>query len=319
MKYVFLVSKQNLELSKAEVLNLLEVKNYEAKDNLLIITKKINHDLARRLAYTRRIYLLLFESDYKNLKTKIENYDWKKIYKKDFCVRKLQLCDKETLPENKIADLIWNRIKNPKANLENPTTSIEFILTKNRIYCGLLIYENKEKFEERRAHLRPELHPTSLSPRLARACINLTGIRKGTVVDPFCGSGGILIEAGLMHLKPIGYDIDQIMLNRAKINLNHYKIKNCKLIKGDATEISKKIDYVITDLPYGRNTFVKDFDDLYLRFLKNLKKILRKKAVVIFPDFINHKRLIKKAGLKIKAEFDYYLHKSLSKKIIVMG
>ena len=319
MKTIFLLSKYNPELSKAEVLNLLNIKHYKVKNNLLITKERINPDLIKRLAYTRRIYQLLFEPDYKNLIKNIQTYNWQKIYKKDFCVRKTWVDQKQESPsEVLMADIIWNRLKTPKTNLKNPTTLIEFLLTKNKIYCCLLIHENKEKFEERKAHLRPQLHPTSLSPRLARACINLTGIKKGTITDPFCGSGGILIEAGLINLKPVGYDINQIMLNRSKINLDHYKIKDYKLTKKDATEITKKINYIITDLPYGRNTNVKDIDDLYLRFLKNLKKILGKKAIVIFPNNVNYKKLIKRSKLKIKKEFTYYLHKSLTKKIVLI-
>ena len=75
---------------------------------------------------------------------------------------------------------------------------------------------------ERKAHLRPELQPTSLHPRLARALINLTGIRKGILLEPFCGAGGILLEAGLMGIKTVGYDIDKIVLKKCKINLNFY-------------------------------------------------------------------------------------------------
>lgn len=318
MEYILMLSRHDIEMSKYEALKLLDAKNFKAEENLLILNKEIGLTLVKRLAYTKKAYKLLFCSSYDDLIKNIDKFDWQKIYKKDFCVRELHLCEKQTITEKQIADLIWNRLKNPKANLTNPATAIEFMLTKNKVYCGLQIYENSERFDDRRAHLRPELHPTSLSPRLARACINLLGIKKGTVVDPFCGSGGILIEAGLLGLKAEGYDIDQIMLNRAEINLDFYKIKNYKLIKKDATTISKKIDYIITDLPYGRNTNVADLDDLYLRFLKNLKKILAKKAVVIFPSNIKHKRLIKSAGLKIEKEFDYYIHRSLSKRITIL-
>ena len=319
MKTIFLLSKQNIELSKSEAVGLLDLKDCKTKNNLLITDGKINADLSKRLAYTKRIYNLLFESSYKDLNKRINDFNWQKHYNKDFCVRKVHLDDdKETLKEKDMAYIIWSKLKNPKTNLDNPKTSIEFLLTKSNAYCCLLDHENNEPFDQRRAHLRPELHPTSLSPRLARACINLTGIKKGKVIDPFCGSGGILIEAGLMGLKAEGYDINQIQLNRSMINLDHYKIKGYKLIKRDATEINKKVGYAITDLPYGRNTNVKDINGLYLRFLRNLKRILKNKAVVIFPSDVNHKLLIKRSGLKKEKEFSYYLHKSLSKTITVL-
>jgi tRNA (guanine10-N2)-dimethyltransferase len=319
MKTLLLLSKHNLKLSITEAFSLLEIDDYGLKDCLLITNKKIKHELIERLAYTKKAYTLLFESTYKDLTKNIQNFNWQKVYKKDFCVRRFHLSNsKDTLKEKDIADIIWNKLKNPKVNLKTPKTSIEFLLANNKVYCCLLTHENKEPFEERRAHLRPELHPTSLSPKLARACINLTGVKKGRIADPFCGSGGILIEAGLINLKPVGYDINQIQLNRSKINLDHYKVKSYKLIKEDATDIKKKFNYIITDLPYGRNTSVKDIDGLYLKFLRNLKKTLGKKAVIIFPSNVNHKKLIKTARLKIEKEFIYYLHKSLSKTITVL-
>lgn len=178
--------------------------------------------------------------------------------------------------------------------------------------------ELKHLFSKRRPHLRPGYHPSSLQPKLARAFVNLTGIRKGTLVDCFCGTAGILLEAGLIGINTIGYDIEQDMLDKAEANFKHYKIKNYKLFLKDATTIKRKYNYIVADLPYGHAT--KNIDkDLYLNFLKNLKKILLKKAVIGFPDFAPYKKLIKQAKLKIEKEFTIYLHKKLSKKIIVIS
>ena len=229
----FTLSKENVELAKAEVLALTKAKKYIISDNLISV--KTNSKLLNRLAYTKKI--------------------------------------------------------NGK--------------------------ELKHTFSKRKPHLRPGFHPSSLHPKLARAFVNLTGIRKGTIVDCFCGTGGILIEAGLIGLNIIGYDIDEEMLEKAKLNFKHFKIKKYKLYQKDATKIKKKYRYIVADLPYGHAT--KKIDkDLYLNFLKNLKKILGKRAVIGFPDFAPYKKLIKQAKLKIVNEFTIYLHKNLSKKIVVI-
>jgi tRNA (guanine10-N2)-dimethyltransferase len=318
MKHIFLLSKENLELSKEEVLS-LEKKEYILDDNLLILDSDNIDFLSKRLAYTKKILRLLFLCKEKELKENLENYDWQKVYKKSFS---LKIEGKTDHKEADLAGYIWNKVKNPKVDLEKPSTPIYLFFTSKKVYCCLLEKEIKQDYNKRKAHLRPENHPTSLNPRLAKALVNLTGIKKGTLVDPFCGSGGILIEAGLMDLKTIGYDIDQIMLNRARINLENYKIKDFRLIKKDATKLNKKIQYLVTDLPYGRNTKQKDLENIYKPFISNLKKILTKRAVICFPLFekknINYKKLIKDNKLKIKKEFEYYLHKSLSKKIFVL-
>ena len=313
MKQVFLLSKQNLELSKQEVLALTKTE-YELIDNLLIQETKFKD--YKRLAYTKRIYQLLFISYKDTLEQDLENFNWNKIYKENFCLRSIET----KLDEANLAGYIWRKLKNPKVNLKNPKTEIHIIKKGSKFLCCLLKYQNKELFEKRKAHLRPALMPISLHPRLARAIVNLTGIKTNeTLLDPFCGTAGILIEAGLINIKPIGYDISKKMLEKAELNLKYYKIKDYHLEQQDALKIKTKFPYIIADLPYGLNTKKSDLKELYLDFLKTLEKILTKKAVIIFPDFINYKSLITKTNLNIEHEFDYFIHKSLTKKIVLIS
>jgi tRNA (guanine10-N2)-dimethyltransferase len=186
----------------------------------------------------------------------------------------------------------------------------------------LIIDLNKHnQFQQRRAHLLPEGNPGMTHPRVARAMINLANAK--TILDPFCGAGGILIEAALIKKKAIGFDIDKIMINRTKQNVKHLKLKNITAKQKDATTLTKKDipnqTVIVTDLPYGKTTKVtKELTQLYTDFLTNIKRNNIKTAVIGFPSTVRHKPLIKKAKLKIKQEFTYYLHKTLSKKIVVI-
>ena len=47
-----------------------------------------------------------------------------------------------------------------------------------------------------------------------------------TLLDPFCGTGGILIEAGILGINIIGSDIDKKLVYGCKENLNFYNINN---------------------------------------------------------------------------------------------
>jgi len=181
-----------------------------------------------------------------------------------------------------------------------------------------LIFENKEPFTKRRPHLRPVLHPSSLQPKLARAMVNLTGIKTGAVCDPFCGTGGILIEAGLMGLKPVGYDIEEKMIIGSKLNLKNYRITNFKLKVSDATKV-KLNGAIVADLPYAKNTKTIDLEKTFNDFLINIKNNKNNYNTVLgFPDFVDYKKIIRNNKLKIKKEFSYYIHKSMSKKIVVL-
>ena len=312
MKKIFLLSGENLDLAREEVLALTTKKHKQFGKVLILDSSK--KFLEKRLAYTHKIYDFLFETDKKRLCEDMERFNWKKIYKKSFCLR---VVGNKEYSEAELAGYIWRAVKKPKVDLLRAETKIDLVFHKDKIFCGLVVGVISKDFLKRKPHLRPELHPSSLDPRLARCMVNLSGTEKGFLLDPFCGTGGILIEAGLMGFKVVGYDNNKTMLKKTEKNLKHYKIKNFKLELKDATKTKTKFDYVVSDLPYGKNT--KNIDkELYLNFLKNLKKILKKKAVLGFPGFVD-KSLIKKAKLKIEKEFRYYLHKSLSKKIFLLN
>lgn len=311
MRQLFTLSKEDLELSKQEVLRLYNVKKYELFDNLLIIES--SDDYSSRLAYTNEIYDVLFECKNKDLEKKIKSFDWNSVYKSSFSLR---IKNSRSLSERKIAGLIYDKIKNPKVDLRNAKTKIVMFNTKNKLFCTKLKAKTDKSYLLRRAHLRPELHPTSLSPKLAQAVVNLTGKKEGKLLDPFCGSGGILIEAGLMGYDITGFDIDRIMINRSRINLEHYGVRKYNLKIFDATKVNEKYDCIVTDLPYGRNSKLsKDIETLYRDFLKKAYDYTDF-AVILFPDFTDYKKMLGK--WKKVLSFDYYLHKSLSKKIVVL-
>ena len=61
-----------------------------------------------------------------------------------------------------------------------------------------------------------------LPPKLARMMINLSGVdpKKSTILDPFCGSGTVLMEAILMGFKEIvGSDIWQKAMDDTRMNM----------------------------------------------------------------------------------------------------
>jgi len=189
--------------------------------------------------------------------------------------------------------------------------------------------------------MRPFPHPSSLHPKIARALVNLSEIKeKEILLDPFCGTGGFLIEAGLMNIKSIGYDINKIMIKGCKDNLKHFKIKNYKIKTKNALNINDKFDIMVTDLPYGLNStamtgyeeenwkkyrlslkiqkggFYKNLEKFYLLFLKNLRKKLKKKAIIVFPSYVNYRKILKQSGFRIEFEFSDYVHRSLTRKIV---
>lgn len=353
MEHLFLLSGENIKLAAQEVLSILEIEKYKSVGKLLII-RADNPDigeLAKRLAFTKSIHQLLFQCNKADLIPKIKNYDWNSIYKGNFCIRIENNNNIPTIKNNKIktkgfnekglAGYVWKKLENPKVDLVNPKTPIFFFFTGSRVYCSLLLNCIAGDFDKRKSHLRPRPSPTSLHPKLARAMVNLAGIRykNESIADLFCGSGGIPLEAGLMGFKATANDINKKMLWKTLVNLRYYKIKDYGLMNKDVLKINDKFDYAVSDLPYGLNSsvyyknsqrkgkikiknnemMIRELEKFYLKILIKLKKVIKKKIVLIFPHFVNYRKLIKKSGLKLKHDFGIYVHKSLTRRIVVIS
>lgn len=298
--YLITLSKEHPRLAAGEAKTLMKGRIEKS----FFLSKHVD---AQRIAYAKAVYKVIFTTTKKDLLKKIENHKWNmRSYRIDF-IGKFK-------NKKKIQDLVWANSK-AKVDLKSPKSKIFFIQGKST-YCCELIKEIKNNFQERRAHKRPGFSPISLHPKLARAMVNLTGARRGsTVLDPFCGTGGILIEAALVGLKCVGYDISEKMVRKAAQNLSHFSQQNYKIEKRDAITLSN-CNYVVTDLPYGKNTRISDH--LYRNFFLVLGQNLKKRAVIGLPSNTDVKVLLKRTGLKLVGSYDYYIHKSLSKKIIVV-
>ena len=343
MTFLFAASGEDPELAAFEIKQLLHPKNVVRRSKFVFgRVSKTKEKLFPRLAYTHAVYKFLFTVPLRQLEEHMTSYNWKKQVKGSFCLRLhgKPYTNSETFTESYLAGFVWRNLKHPKVNLEHPDTEIGLFILRNKVYCGILHTSLEHDFEERKAHHRPALHPTALHPRMARCLVNLSGITTGMVADPFCGSAGILIEAGLMGLKMKGYDLYQEMLDRAKANLDFFKLKNYTLICRDALHITEKLRYVVSDVPYGMNSSVwvtstkgnkkislkqeeprsriRNLKEFYTAFLKNLHPVLGKRAVLIFPHYAKAKVLLEKSGFTIKGTFKQRIHRSLTREMFVV-
>jgi len=105
---------------------------------------------------------------------------------------------------------------------------------------------------------RPSPHSNiSLSPRLARTLVNLAGLKPGqTLLDPFCGSGTILVEAYAKSLRCLGVDSRASRVQEARENirwsLGGVTDRGYDIRKGDARDLPRmlrgtKVDAIVTE------------------------------------------------------------------------
>jgi tRNA (guanine10-N2)-dimethyltransferase len=305
------LSRDCIDLSIEEAKAVLGKKQIQIHDNILVVNSRKDY---KNLAYTHKVFKFLFSCKKDNIEQSITKFNWNKIIKGSYSVKKIKT---KISSEKRIAQLVWRRLNHPKIDLKNSKNKIHVLSYKDKLFFCKLLWENPKDYMQRKAHMRPVLFPSSLHPKIAKACVNLLNAKNATVVDPFCGTGGILIEASLLGHKIVGYDINDKMLKSCEKNFNYYKIKNFKLQNKNALTLDKRYKYIISDLPYGLNT--KNIQNsLYYDFLSKLKQNKIKTAVIMFPHFVKYKPIMNKLKLKIKKEFSIYIHKSLTKKIIFM-
>jgi tRNA (guanine10-N2)-dimethyltransferase len=213
-------------------------------------------------------------------------------------------------------------------NLNNPEEKFIAIINKYGFWFGKFIATSlRNEVRKRGAHNRPFFHPSSMNPFLQRTMINLAALKPGEwLLDPFCGSGGALLEAARFGIKSIGVEIDRRIIWGANKNLksDNFAQKLTHLIFGDAKHLSFKpgcISAVVTDPPYGTTASTKGFhiQDLLLAFFREIRSLLssQDRLVIALPSSIDIEEQAAKILGASYEKFFQYVHRSLTRKILV--
>jgi len=113
---------------------------------------------------------------------------------------------------------------------------------------------------------RPFFKPVSLDPRLARAMVNIACPEGGKLLDPFCGTGGILLESMLSGVEAYGGDLDPEMVRGCSENLawakTEFVTESQAVVRMASVEHASSewadeapFDGFAFDPPYGRNSW----------------------------------------------------------------
>jgi len=208
-------------------------------------------------------------------------------------------------------------------DLEKPETIVKLYIISKRCVIGKVIHtRSKQEFAERAPKMRPFFAPGVLKPKIARALVNLCRIKPAEcLVDPFVGTGGVLLEAGLMGIRVIGLDVQEKMVAGASRNLE--ELDAVDLILGDARSFplgNGLAAGVVTDLPYGRSSKVRggSIDSLYRDAIFEIFRLLKKGhfAVIISDKQIND--LIEDSGLILIDEYKMWIHRSMTRRIYLL-
>ena len=182
---------------------------------------------------------------------------------------------------------------------------------------------------ERRPTQRPFFKSVSLEPRLARLAVNLAcgSLATGACLDPMTGTGGFTIEAVLSGRDAIGMDLDEEMIQGAKLNLEWVGSELNPFVQGDATNIKATLpdgidtfSGVVLDPPYGRNSQGSmDHHDLLEKTLQSAREVVRGGLTLILPTEPRTELLTRPLQYDERPELKHYAWERLEKMLDETG
>ncbi|HJJ63781.1 MAG TPA: methyltransferase domain-containing protein, partial [Methanocorpusculum sp.] len=207
-----------------------------------------------------------------------------------------------------------------KVSLKNPEIEYRAVFSDGQCWFGRVIHKiDRGSYAERDPKQRAYFHPGVIMPLLARAIVNLTRVKPGELLlDPFCGTGGILLECRMLGVNAFGSDYDSEMLTGCRMN-NPGGI----CIRADATVMPYKDETfhaVAADLPYGQSTSIgaDSLDALYRGSLAEIRRVLRKDGHAVIVTHRDIRHIISEFDFELEGFFEQYVHKSLTRRIHVL-
>src|SRR5213592_5148051 len=169
--------------------------------------------------------------------------------------------------------------KTGHVDLDAPQIDYRVLLGDEFVLGRVLHRVDRSRLEATKVANRPFSLPISLHPKFARALVNLARVpMAGTVLDPFCGTGGVLLEAAAVGLRGVGIDRERSMVMGTRTSLRS---------SGDAPDLAiadagrlplrrGSVHGIATDPPYGRaaSTRGEAIDRLYARAFNAFAEVL---------------------------------------------
>jgi len=337
----FLLSGEHETLPAAEVLAILESENFAYSDvalaqKLLTLSadKSCTRAVVERAGMCEAAGLLIFrcrnlENEILEAVTEIPFSHFlgpgdrfsvriRRVFGSSRHLHKMKL-------ESKIGEIVLSSVESSVDLSESKNEFVGMIGEEHFVFGLVTARRQDHNVNLRRPKERPAFHPSTVQPRLARCLVNLARAKRGEVLlDPFCGVGGILIEAGVMGCRVVGSDLDPRMVSKAFKNLKHFHINPDGLVVADARKAPFiRTVSIATDPPYGRgaSTLGADLYRLLREFLNEAQSMLLSDGFLCLasPCDVEIQRLGLDAGLNIIESHLLRVHRSLTREIVVFS
>ena len=334
----FELSGEHPDLPTAEVIGAIEAENigfsiYDQFDQILVIeVPEINisqmSTLADRLAMTWHIIEVLGISgaEFEDILKMAEGIEFADQSSKTYNIRAKKIKRKSQISSEEIERGIGKILydKGFKADLKAPDIRYRAIISDSKCIFGkVLECVDRSLFETRNPQNKPFFYPGVLMPRLARAVVNIARVRQNDVVlDPYCGTGGMIVEAGLIGAEAVGCDVQKMILKDAKLNLDYYGVDYSVFLQdaGDMAIKDNCVDIVLTDPPYGRSALIqaRSLEELMMHSLGEIFRVLRFGGSAVLVSECNIEKWAVNAGFVVRDVYTQRVHRSLTRRISVL-
>jgi len=206
-------------------------------------------------------------------------------------------------------------------DLEAPDHELRALFSGDVCLLGWTAAESRRAFGARAPTDRPFFQPGSMEPMLARALVNVGGARPGAaVLDPMCGTGGLLVEAGLVGADVLGTDAQRKMVRGSRRNLAAALDGGWAVARADATRLplaDGAVDAAVFDVPYERQSAVAgdSLAALVGGALAEARRVAPRTVVVADRDWSGAAR---DAGWRVEARVERRVHGSLVRHVHVL-
>lgn len=164
------------------------------------------------------------------------------------------------------------------------SVEIRMLLEENKAECLLKPFT----IPDDRFGYRVRDVPAAINPVVAAGIMRLAPrlFAHGRVLDPFCGSGTVLIERGFAgsYDRLVGVDISRTAVEAAQQNVRTAGFANIDITRDDVRNISRMrpFDEIITNMPFGIRTSTHETNvSLYRDFFDLIPHILAEHGLVM--------------------------------------
>ena len=211
MKLILELSGEHPAIPVEEVKSILPV--YEQNTQVLLVEAP-DIKILERFAYTHSAMQYIEEclADRESFIQMLKDLN---IHSQEpFCGRVKKMADHGMETSSGELERLIGFYVDGQVSVSAPKRIFRTIISGGKCYFGELIWElDRNPYHNRKPGKRPFFHPGVMMPRMIRALVNISGAMPGEwILDPFCGTGGTLIEASLIGCHAIGSDADFFMI-----------------------------------------------------------------------------------------------------------